>query len=97
MARQTRNGARQANPNEPQDGTGFRPGSLEDRLVRIARKIPATVREILGSDEVEVVPQSDRSFLAGLKLFEDRSDKGYSMTRTVSQCGRWKGVASTGF
>lgn len=33
---------------------------------------------------MKVVPQSRQSFLAGLKLYRDRPDKGYSLTDRIS-------------
>jgi uncharacterized protein len=42
------------------------------------------VRSILAAATVRVVPQSHESFLDGLKLYEARPDKGYSLTDCVS-------------
>jgi predicted nucleic acid-binding protein len=42
------------------------------------------VRSILSHPRVQVVPQSRDSFLAGLKLYEARPDKGYSLTDCIS-------------
>lgn len=42
------------------------------------------VRRILGDGRVRVQPQSRESFLAGLLLFEQRADKGYSLVDCVS-------------
>ena len=42
------------------------------------------VRAILGDSGVEVAVQSHESFLAGLALYERRSDKQYSLTDCIS-------------
>jgi uncharacterized protein len=42
------------------------------------------VRAILVDPDVRVVPQSRESFLNGLTLFENRPDKGYSLTDCIS-------------
>jgi predicted nucleic acid-binding protein len=42
------------------------------------------VRRILDDKHVTVHPQSRESFLAGLRLYELRSDKGYSLVDCIS-------------
>ena len=42
------------------------------------------VRTILKHPRVTVFPQSRESFLAGLRLYEERKDKGYSLVDCVS-------------
>ena len=42
------------------------------------------VRKILDDRRVTVHPQSRESFLAGLRLYEQRSDKGYSLVDCIS-------------
>jgi predicted nucleic acid-binding protein len=42
------------------------------------------VRTILGDPRVTVHPQSRESFLSGLRLYEERADKGYSMVDCIS-------------
>ena len=42
------------------------------------------VRRIVDDGRVTVQPQSRESFLAGLRLYEERSDKGYSLVDCVS-------------
>jgi predicted nucleic acid-binding protein len=42
------------------------------------------VRMILDDRRVTVHPQSRQSFLAGLRLYEQRSDKGYSLVDCIS-------------
>ena len=42
------------------------------------------VREIQNDPDVEVVPQSSRSFHEGLVLYEKRLDKGYSLADCIS-------------
>jgi predicted nucleic acid-binding protein len=44
----------------------------------------AQVRRILSVGDVEAEPQGRDTFLAGLELYEARSDKGYSLTDCVS-------------
>ena len=43
-----------------------------------------TVRSILQDRSVEVVPQTHDSFLTALAYYENRPDKGYSLTDCVS-------------
>lgn len=38
----------------------------------------------LSNSNVEVIPQSHESFLRGLEMFMQRSDKGYSLTDCIS-------------
>jgi predicted nucleic acid-binding protein len=42
------------------------------------------IRGILEDPSLAVYPQSRESFLAGLRLYEQRSDKGYSLVDCVS-------------
>ena len=42
------------------------------------------VRDILSDPAIRVMPQSHESFLAGLDLYEERLDKGYSLTDCIS-------------
>ena len=42
------------------------------------------VRQLLESDRITVLYQSHETFLAGLTLYEQRSDKGYSLTDCIS-------------
>jgi uncharacterized protein len=44
----------------------------------------ASVRGILANPAIHVVPQSRSSFLAGLDLYSQRSDKHYSLTDCIS-------------
>ncbi len=44
----------------------------------------AAVQAILDSNDVRVSPQSHDSFLAGLKLYQRRLDKGYSLVDCIS-------------
>jgi predicted nucleic acid-binding protein len=43
-----------------------------------------TVRFLLESPDIRVIPQSRSTFLAGLDLYRARPDKGYSMTDCIS-------------
>lgn len=47
-------------------------------------QVARVVEDILLDPDIEVVPQSHASFLAGLTLYRDRPDKGYSLTDCVS-------------
>jgi len=42
------------------------------------------VREILDDSNIETVPHTQEAFLSGLALYEDRLDKGYSLTDCIS-------------
>lgn len=42
------------------------------------------VKKILDNPNVKVVPQSRDSFLNGIELYEQRADKGYSLTDCIS-------------
>ena len=50
----------------------------------IRRRAVATVRQILASPQVTVIPQSRQSFTAALDLYADREDKAYSLTDCIS-------------
>lgn len=56
--------------------------SLGGRFLREAAT--HAVRRILDDEHVKVYPQSRESFLAGLRLYEMRSDKGYSLVDCIS-------------
>lgn len=47
-------------------------------------KVARVVHRLFERADVEVIPQTETSFLAGIKLFEERPDKGYSMTDCIS-------------
>lgn len=51
---------------------------------RIRQTTAEIVRAILADSNVEVILQSKEIFLSGLKLYEQRLDKGYSMIDCVS-------------
>ena len=60
----------------------------------LRRRAAITVRRLLASDAVRVVPQTRESFMAGLSLYETRPDKGYSLTDCISmQTMRREGIA----
>jgi len=50
----------------------------------IRRQAARFVTAILDNPNVKVVPQSRDSFLQGLQLYEQRPDKGYSLTDCIS-------------
>jgi predicted nucleic acid-binding protein len=50
---------------------------LRDRASR-------AVQALLNSSSVRVIPQSRETFLAGLALYRQRPDKGYSLTDRIS-------------
>jgi uncharacterized protein len=56
-------------------------GKFGPALRRAAGKM---VRAILANPNVKVVPQARDSFLDGLKLYEAREDKDYSLTDCIS-------------
>jgi predicted nucleic acid-binding protein len=41
------------------------------------------VHRLFGRVDVDVVPQTEESFKAGLKLYEERPDKGSSLTDCI--------------
>jgi predicted nucleic acid-binding protein len=47
-------------------------------------KVARVVHRLFERDDVEVIPQSEESFAAGMKLYEQRPDKGYSLTDCIS-------------
>ena len=51
---------------------------------RARKRAAITVRAILDDRSIRVEPQTRSSFLAGLDLYEQREDKGYSLTDCVS-------------
>ena len=50
----------------------------------LRREVALAVEDILQDPAVKVIPQSRESFLAGLGLYRNRPDKGYSLTDCVS-------------
>ena len=57
------------------------------------RKAVLNAQAILSDPGVRVVPQSHASFLAGMALYAQRPDKGYSLTDCVSmQTMRREGI-----
>ncbi len=46
--------------------------------------VSGTVRDLLNDPSVTVIPQSRANFLAGLALYEARSDKEYGLTDCIS-------------
>lgn len=50
----------------------------------LRRQAVANVDAILSNPTVRVIPQSHQSFVAGLELYRNRSDKGYSLTDCIS-------------
>jgi len=48
------------------------------------REVALAVEDILQAPSVHVIPQSRESFRAGLDLYRDRPDKGYSLTDCIS-------------
>ena len=49
-----------------------------------ARGAARAIRTIMSDRRVTVHPQSRASFLAGLRLYEQRNDKGYSLVDCIS-------------
>ncbi len=54
----------------------------EDKHLR--QRAGQTVRALLDDPDVEIIPESRLTFLSGLDLYCNRSDKGYSMTDCIS-------------
>jgi predicted nucleic acid-binding protein len=50
----------------------------------VRREVAGSVEGILASSVIRVIPQSRESFLAGLRLYRARPDKGYSLTDCIS-------------
>jgi predicted nucleic acid-binding protein len=51
---------------------------------RIRRQGVRMVQAIMSNVNIRVLPQSRDSFLGGLRLYEERPDKGYSVTDCIS-------------
>lgn len=47
-------------------------------------KVVQVVHRLFERADVDVIPQTEESFLAGMKLYEERPDKGYSLTDCIS-------------
>ena len=50
----------------------------------LRREAAESVEGILASSVIRVIPQSRESFLAGLRLYRARPDKGYSLVDCIS-------------
>ena len=48
------------------------------------KRAVSVAREILGNPNIQVLPQTRNSFLSGLELYDQRPDKGYSLTDCIS-------------
>ena len=57
---------------------------LAQRGTHLRGMAARAVRTILDDRRVTVYPQSRESFLAGLRLYEQRNDKGYSLVDCIS-------------
>jgi predicted nucleic acid-binding protein len=57
---------------------------LAERGAHLRVAASDAVRKILGDPRVSVHPQSRESFLAGLHLYEQRYDRGYSLVDCIS-------------
>lgn len=59
---------------------------LSDGGMNLRERSSNTVRQLLNADleKVTVLAQSHATFLSGLELYEQRSDKGYSLTDCIS-------------
>jgi predicted nucleic acid-binding protein len=57
---------------------------LAQRGTHLREAATRAVRKILDDRRVTVHPQSRESFLAGLRLYEQRNDKGYSLVDCIS-------------
>lgn len=57
---------------------------LAQRGAHLREMAAHAVRKILDDRRVTIYPQSHASFLAGLRLYEQRYDKGYSLVDCIS-------------
>ena len=57
---------------------------LAQRGAHLREVAAQAVRKILTDPRVTVYPQTRESFLAGLRLYEQRDDKGYSLVDCIS-------------
>ena len=59
---------------------------LSDGGLKLRERTVNTVRQLLNADseKVTVLSQSHTTFLGGLELYEQRLDKGYSLTDCIS-------------
>jgi predicted nucleic acid-binding protein len=57
---------------------------LAQRGTHLREAAAQAVRTILKDRRATVLPQSRETFLAGLRLYEQRSDKGYSLVDCIS-------------
>ena len=57
---------------------------LAQRGAHLRKAAARAVRKILDDRRVTVHPQSHESFLEGLRLYEQRCDKGYSLVDCIS-------------
>jgi uncharacterized protein len=51
---------------------------------QVRRKVVHVVRRLFERADVEVIPQTEESFLTGIAFYEERLDKGYSLTDCIS-------------
>jgi uncharacterized protein len=51
---------------------------------QVRLKVVRIVRRLFERPDVEVIPQTDAAFLAGIALYEERLDKSYSLTDCIS-------------
>ena len=52
--------------------------SAADQQLRLEASL--VVNDVLADENIRVIPQTRRSFLAGFALYQSRPDKGYSLT-----------------
>ena len=57
---------------------------LAQRGTHLRQAAARAVRKVLDDQRVTIHPQSRQSFLAGLNLYEQRHDKGYSLVDCIS-------------
>lgn len=51
---------------------------------QLRQRTTKLIRSILNCSDIQVIQQSHTSFLEGLQLYENRLDKGYSLTDCIS-------------
>ena len=57
---------------------------FSERGTHLRNLAAGTVRLLYANPAMLILPQSRQSFLAGLSLYENRPDKGYSLTDCIS-------------
>lgn len=51
---------------------------------QVRLKMVRIIHRLFERSDIEVIPQTEESFLAGMAFYEERLDKGYSLTDCIS-------------